>query len=213
MQSDTTIRPDAAGGPDGSYQMLKELGDCYAAVANFRQARECYRRAAAIAPDEPGPYVGLGVIAIQAEDVEEARASFEVARKLDPKCAEAYGGLAMIHQQREDHQASFEMYLKCLELDTDNLIALLGLFQASCRMGTFSKIIHFLELYLDNHPADEAVLFCLAALHAREGRLRQAKAALLTVLDLDPDKAEARRLLDEIRQRLQSTEFQEAGLP
>lgn len=196
---------------DQPYQVLKELGDCYAAVADYDQARECYRRAAALAPDAPGPYVGLGVIAIQSDALDDARASFEIARKLDPTCSEAYAGLAMIHQQQGSHRASFDMYLRCLEFDTDNLVALLGLFQTSCQMGTFAKIIDYLEVYLDRHPRDASVLFCLAALYAKEGLFARARRALLAVLDLEPDKAEANQLLEEVQQKLEGAALLEAG--
>lgn len=196
-------------GLDQHYQAMKELGDCYTALLDFDQARECYRQAATLAPDAPGPYVGLGVIAIQAEQLQDARAAFEVARKLDANCAEAYGGLAMIHQQQKDHQAAFEMYLRCLELDIDNLVALLGLFQTSCQMGTFCKIIHYLEAYLDRHPGDTSVLFCLASLYAKEGRLDEARQSLQTVLILEPDKSQAADLLTEIEQELARMQPQE----
>jgi len=121
------------------------------------------------------------------------------SQRLDPDCAEAYGGLAMIHQQRHEYSAAFEMYLKCLERDLDNLVALLGLFQTSCQMGTFGKIIHFLEIYLAKHPDDVSVIFCLASLYVKERDLCRAQAFLRRVVTLEPDKAEARELLEKVR--------------
>jgi tetratricopeptide (TPR) repeat protein len=108
----------------------------------------------------------------------------------------------MIHQHRGEYDAALEAYLKCLRLDADNLIALLGLFQTSCQMGTFSQIIHYLQVYLDKHPGDASVLFCLASLHAREGRLVRARELLRDVLALEPGKAEAGELLAEVERRL-----------
>jgi tetratricopeptide (TPR) repeat protein len=190
---------DPEGPLDQHYQVLQELGDCYAALCEYQRARECYNEAASLAPDKPGPYIGLGVIGMQTGRAEEAERAFRIAREIQPACAEAYAGLAMIHQHRREHPAAFEAYLKCLELDTDNLVALLGLFQTSCQMGTFSKIIHYLEVYLDRHPGDTSVLFCLATLYAREGRLARAREILLDVLALEPDKIEAAELLEEVR--------------
>ena len=135
---------------------------------------------------------------MQAGQLEQAQRFFETARDLQPECGEAYGGLAIIHQKRLDHSAAFEMYLKCLELDTDNFMALLGLFQTSCEMGTFSKIIHYLEVYLIRNPADTSVLFCLATLYAREGRLHEARRATLEILAHEPDKEGAAELLAEL---------------
>jgi cytochrome c-type biogenesis protein CcmH/NrfG len=66
-------------------------------------------------------------------------------------------------------------------------------------MGSFARIIHYLELYLDRHPGDTSVLFCLATLYAREGRLAEARQSLLALLALEPDKNEAANLLEEVR--------------
>ncbi len=208
MKGNVDDGAESAEGLDQHYRVLKELGDCYTALSDFERARGCYRQAASIAPDEPGPYVGLGVIGIQSESLDDARAAFEIARKLSPNCAEAYGGLAMVHQQRNNLQGAFEMYLRCLELDTDNLVALLGLFQTSRQMGSFAKIIHYLEVYLDKHPADTSVLFCLATLYARDGRLEEAKHSLQRVLSLEPDKIEAADLLDEVERSLAHMQVQ-----
>jgi len=184
------------------YTVLKELGDCHAALGDFDRARQCYRDSAALEPDSPGPYLGLGVVAVQQDQLDRAEEAFAAALEKDPQCAEAYGGLAMIRQQQKDYARAFEMYLRCLERDGDNLVALLGLFQTSCQMGTFSMVIHFLEVYLDKHPGDTSVLFCLATLYAREGRFVEAQDALLDVLTLEPDKAEAADLLAQVRHRL-----------
>ena len=190
------------GDLDVRYETLKGLGDCCAATGDPSEALEYYRRAAAMAPREPGPYIGLGVVAIQTGQMHEAETAFQAACRLEPACAEAYGGLAMIRHQQQRYSDAFEMYLKCLQLDTDNLIALLGLFQTSCRMGTFAKIIHYLEVYLGDHPDDTAVLFCLATLYARDGRLNQARQTLLNLLAIEPDKTEAIKLLQKIKSAL-----------
>ncbi|MCK4625641.1 MAG: hypothetical protein KAV00_10050, partial [Phycisphaerae bacterium] len=105
-----------------------------------------------------------------------------------------------IHQQRAEYAKAFDMYLKCLELDTDNLVALLGLFQTSCKMENFSQIIHYLEIYLAGHHDDTSVLFCLASLYAKEGRLSDARQAVMEVLALEPNKPEAVELLGELEE-------------
>ncbi|MFH1884592.1 MAG: tetratricopeptide repeat protein, partial [Planctomycetota bacterium] len=115
------------------YEVLQELGDCYTSVGNYTQAQQYYEKAAVLSPDEAGPYVGLGVVALQKNLLDDAEIAFRVACRLDANCAKAYAGFAMVAQQRADYKQAFEMYLKSLELDTDNLIALLGLFQTSCQ--------------------------------------------------------------------------------
>ncbi len=188
------------------YEVLQELGDCYASVGNYAQAQHCYEKAASMGPDEPGPYVGLGVIALQKNLPDEAEIAFRVACRLDGNCAKAYAGLAMVAQQRADYKLAFEMYLKCLELDTDNLIALLGLFQASCQMGSFAKVTHYLEVYLNMHPGDISVMFPLAALYMKDGRFEQSKKILSEILALDGNHKEAANLLEEVEHSLAQIE-------
>ena len=107
----------------------------------------------------------------------------------------------MIAQQTGRPQQAFDSYLKSLELDSNNLTALLGLFQVSCQMGTFGKVIHYLQVYLQMHPGDASVMFCLAALHAKEGKIRQAKDLLCDLLILEPGHTDARNLLEEMEHK------------
>ncbi len=184
------------------YDVLQELGDCYASVGDYQRAQQCFEKAASAGPDESGPYIGLGVVALQSDLLDDAEIAFRVACRLDAECARAYAGLAMVAQQRLDHKQAFEMYLKCLELDTDNLTALLGLFQTSCEMGTFAKVIHYLDVYLQMHPGDVSVMFSLAALHTKEGRLDQSRELLVRVLALDPNNKDAANLMEEVEHSL-----------
>jgi len=188
------------------YEVLQELGDCYTSVGNYTQAQQYYEKAAVLAPDEPNPYVGLGVVALQKNLLDDAEIAFRVACRLDANCAKAYTGFAMVAQQRADYKRAFEMYLKSLELDTDNLIALLGLFQTSCQMGSFAKVIHYLEVYLNMHPGDTSVMFPLAALYMKDGKLKESKKILLDLLTLDKSHKDAANLLEEVEHGLAQIE-------
>jgi tetratricopeptide (TPR) repeat protein len=184
------------------YETLRVLGDCYTTVGQYRQARDCYEKAATLGPDESGPYIGLGVAALQTDQLDDAEIAFRVAYRLDPRCAKACAGLAMVAQQRRDLSRAFDLYMKSLELDPDNILALLGLFQVSCAMGSFAKVIYYLEVYLSTHPGDPAVMFALAALYLKDGRPGPAKAILLSLLTLEPGHRDAANLLEEVEQAL-----------
>ena len=184
------------------YEALQEMGDCYASVGNYKLAQKYYDKAAVLSPDAPDPYVGLGVVALQNNQLDDAEIAFKVACRLDADCAKAYAGLGLTAQQRTDYKQAFEMYLKSLELDTENLIALLGLFQASCQMGSFAQVTHYLEIYLNMHPGDTSVMFPLAALYMKDGRFEESKKALLDVLTLDKNHKDAANLLEEVEHGL-----------
>ena len=178
------------------------MGDCYASVGSYKLAQKYYEKAAVLEPDAPDPYVGLGVVALQNNQLDDAEIAFKVACRLDTDCAKAYAGLGLTAQQRTDYKQAFEMYLKSLELDTENLIALLGLFQASCQMGSFAQVTHYLEVYLKMHPGDTSVMFPLAALYMKDGRFEESKKVLLDVLTLDKNNKDAANLLEEVEHSL-----------
>jgi tetratricopeptide (TPR) repeat protein len=182
-------------------QLLMDGNQCVERE-DWPAARQCFRQAAVLCPDRPEPFVAMGVLAMQTQRNQAAMEAYRTALAIDENCVQAYAGLAMLHHEQQRHPQAFEMYLKCLELDGDNLLALLGLFQTSCQMGTFCKIIHYLEAFLDNHPDDHSVMFCLATLNAREGRLNQARQQLLTVLAGDKTNTDAATLLSEIDERI-----------
>ena len=108
----------------------------------------------------------------------------------------------MVAQQQRDLSRAFDFYMKSLELDTDNIMALLGLFQVSCAMGSFAKVIYYLEVYLSAHPGDASVMFALAALYLKDGRLGHAKAMLLNLLTIEPANRDAANLLEEVEHSL-----------
>jgi len=184
------------------YERLLELADCCTSVGDNAQAKLCYEKAANLAPDEPGPYLGLGVVALQEDLLDDAEIAFRVACRLDSACSRAYAGLGMVAQQRADYKQAFDMYLKCLEQDTDNLVALLGLFQASCQMGSFAQVIRYLEVYLSIHPNDTSVMFPLAALCMKDGKFEKSRKILSDLLNLDPDHRDAASLLEELDHNL-----------
>ena len=185
-----------------NFTAVQEMGDCCTSVGQFDSGQRCYERAASLEPDDPRPYIGLGVIALQQQQWDQADTAFRVACRLDPRSSRAYSGRAMVAEQRCLPQEAFNFYLKSLECDADNLTALLGLFQTSCRMGSFSQVIHYLKLYLENHAQDTSVMFSLAALYIKDGSLIKAKHMLLQLLALTPDNHDAVKLLEEVEHNL-----------
>jgi len=184
------------------YEVLQTLGDCYTSVGKYPEAKRCYEKAATLEPDEASPYVGLGVVAMHQNQLEDAEIAFRVACRLDADCAKAYAGLAMVAQNKEEYKQAFDMYLKSLERDSENMTALLGLFQTSCQMGSFGEITHYLEVYLNSHPGDISVMFSLAALYMKDSRLEKSCETLRNILALEPENTDAANLLEEVEHNL-----------
>ncbi|HBG78600.1 MAG TPA: hypothetical protein DDW84_07145 [Phycisphaerales bacterium] len=180
------------------YEAMIELADCLIATGKVDEAQKYYEQAAVVAPDEAAPYIGLGVSAFTRGQFDDAENAFKVAKRLAPDNAKAYCGLAMTAQQKNNPDAAFDFYLKSLEFDGDNLTALLGMFQMSCKTGSFSKVIYYLEIYLKSHPKDTSVMFSLAALYIRQGQMDNCRTLLEKILLIEPGNKDAAALKQEI---------------
>lgn len=188
------------------YYALKELADCYVEMQRYPEAGKTYKEAIELRPDMYEAWLGLGLLAVQANQLSVAEDALNRVLEIDPDCAQACAALAVTHQKGENHNAAFDMYLRALELDADNMLALLGLFQTSVKLGSFAKIIYYLELYLDCHEDDASVLFCLATLYGKEGRYEKARDLLRRVVAIEPGKAEAVALLSKLDNMLDPAE-------
>lgn len=194
--------PPQPPAPVGHYESLRDRADACTIDGDLHQARRLYASALDCQPSRAEARVGLGVVEMAEGRTAQARHHFEAALALDAGCVEACAALALIHQEAREYEAAFDLYLRCLRLDGDHMLALLGLFQVSCQMGTFEMITRYLKLYLARHGDDVAVLFCLATLHARGGALKAAREAIARVLLLQPAHAEAAALARRIDQAI-----------
>ena len=181
------------------FQVVRHMGDTYTHLGDYDEAQGCYREAVALMPARAEPHVGLGVLYLNQGLPDDAMSAFKRALECDGTNADALSGVAMVYQHKGNYALAFDWYLKSLEADTDSLVSLLGLFQSACQMGTFEKVIHYLEIYREMHPADTCVLFCLATLYQREGRGDRALDLLERVVLIDPAHQDAAAMLRGMR--------------
>ncbi len=114
---------DAAGKAPGAWVPLVMLGDALDADGRAADAIERYRRAAAIAPDQPMIHVKVGALAMQAGDREAARRAFETAVRLDPLLTTAQNALGAL-ALTEGRPAEARVHLEgALRADRSNVPA------------------------------------------------------------------------------------------
>jgi Flp pilus assembly protein TadD len=180
------------------YEVLKTLGDCYAAQDQFDRARACYREAADLAPGMPGHQVGLGVVNLLEGNAAEARAAFEAVLQAAPNCPEAIWGMALVHWQEGDFAQASQKIAQCAGILPDHWQVVWGLFHACKKLGDFSPVAKFLEARLQKHPGDTRALLCQAQIQLAAGDPQAARQTLLTIQALDPANAPARQMLAEL---------------
>jgi len=198
MDAYRTNTIDRAGRFGSEYEVLMQWADFFVALKETEYARQYYIKASTLAPWRGEAHVGLGVVSLQQNDLSGAQAAFETACRLDSRSEKGFCGLGIVHQQKADYHKALSMFSRCLELNGDNMTAMLGLFEASHRVRRMDEIRYFLQRYLARHPQDIAIMLCLASVYLRAEQFGAARRVLADVLILDADNMTAVGLMEEL---------------
>jgi protein O-mannosyl-transferase len=95
------------------------IGGIYAKRGDFTAAVQAYRKAAAIAPDY-STFNNLGNSLLTLGRLEEARASYAEAMKLNPSGADAYFNTGILLERMGRRQEAIEMVRKALQLSPNS---------------------------------------------------------------------------------------------
>jgi tetratricopeptide (TPR) repeat protein len=131
-----------------------------------------------------------------------AEACYRAALHLPDSAAEAWNGLAVLHEQREERWAADEAWGRALAASPPPASALHNRALAWIRRGDSARARAFLATHRAVHPPDPSLL-TLAALAAMAEQDHAAAAPLLReALALDPELARAQFTLGLIYERL-----------
>jgi len=181
----------------GDYHSTVRTADYQLPSADYEQASKDYAEVCRLEPLNPRPFIGLGVLALRVNDFENAQTAFETACRLDPASPKALCGLAAAHHLQARPQMAAAMYRRCLELDEDNLTALLGLLEIANDTKQFDTLPPLLRQYISRHPDDVAVRLCLAAAYLNQNLPAPAHKVLLEILTINHQNAAASAIIEE----------------
>jgi tetratricopeptide (TPR) repeat protein len=133
-----------------------------------------------------------GARASQDDNVEKAVERFQVALELDPGLVEAHAGLAAIYYNQSRYDDALAAVERALALKPGHATSLRTRFLIHDQTGNRTAADAALGAWaaVDSGGAVE-LLSGRAETHFRAGRRREAEAALLNVLEIEPDRAPA----------------------
>ncbi|MFW6061815.1 MAG: tetratricopeptide repeat protein [Planctomycetota bacterium] len=188
------------------YDILKELGDCCAALGDFREAGDYYLQATRLFPGRSDAYTGLGLLAVRTGQLELAQQALNRAVELDPDSHAAWGGLATMHQQLGDLESAWLMYQRCMEKNAHDEMFLMGFFQTAWKLDRLESVRPLLAEHVRTCPESTNIAYCLGALLARMGEVDQAREVLEDLLQRDAEHDKARTLLAQVQQVASQTQ-------
>lgn len=137
---------------------------------------------------------GKGAITADAQRWPEAKALFEEALRAEPGYDVALAGLglcAMVGNKEED---AFNLFVQAAKKNPENHRAIFGVLQLGFPLQRFSQMEELLNAYLDLHPASIDMLYSLAGVLFKQGKMSQARLEVEKILLFEPENERALEL-------------------
>jgi len=161
-------------------------------------ARAAFERATRLRPDLAEGWCGLGLVRFQEQALAEAEDALRRALALEPDQVEARAALGRIREELGDRAAAEREYRHAVGVNPDYADALFALGALCEGDGRGEEALRCYERLTSLQPHVRAQLG-IARLRLQRGERELARSALEAVLRLNPEQAEARVLLDRVR--------------
>jgi tetratricopeptide (TPR) repeat protein len=178
----TAAEPDAA--------TCRELGADFAFLGRLEDARQAFRRAVELAPDDPGAVLDAGLASLATGRTGDAVAYLKQAARLEPESDAALRGLMEIHRREGRFGEALTAALRVEERAADDPIASLDVAELCLTLGRFDEAAAaFGRLKTaDDEPEHEVYAYHgLIEVEIQRGHMRRA-------LDLTVDATKVDRL-------------------
>jgi len=181
-----------------SVDALLGMANCCARREEIPGAETWYRKALEIDPHNPAAWFGIGLLRIHQGIYDEAiRVLSRVVESL-PDHDKAWCGLAIACRHKGMPEVAMNHCIRALKVNDRNMMAIKLLLELSYEQNRFGEVETILRRYLQQHPANVFILFGLAGIQYKQGKLEEARENLERVLVIQPGFEDAVKLLGRI---------------
>ncbi len=149
--------------------------------------------------EKAAAYVESGMAQLKEGEYNKAGIEFRNALRLNEDLAEAWFGLSLVEESRQNWQNMNAALVRVVELQPDHLKANLGLGRIMLLAGQFDKALNYSKVASRIAPEDTAVMALRAAILYRMDDHPGATAAAEKVLEANPGSADALAILAAVR--------------
>jgi tetratricopeptide (TPR) repeat protein len=177
-------------GPEAAAMHVQLAGDFVRAGRADLAERE-YRAALAVEPTRDG-WLGLGMVALEADRLGEAAEAFEAASRLDGASYAAWLDLGIARSRLGQHREALDPYVRALELSPGSVDARHNLGVTWLALGDPGRAVDYLRGAVGAAPRRADSWHQLGRAHEALGQREAARDAFQRAGLLDPADEEAR---------------------
>jgi len=170
-----------------SSEALVGMGNCYMRLQNPEKAEACFIRAKTHDQNNFKAWLGLGLLELYRANTKQAEIYLIRVVELNPESDKAFCALGILKANTNDLKAAEEYYCRALDLNIENLLANKSLIELSYVTENYSAAYKYLKSFLDIYPANLNMLFVMAGLQFKMGRVEDSLKTLDDVLFIDPN--------------------------
>ena len=142
---------------------------------------------------------GRGAIAAWLQRWHEAAAFFKRAVMIKPDHDAALAGLGICASNTSSAQTAWDWYIKALEVNCENMQALLGVVQLGFSLNKLPEMEAAILKFLDYNPVNLSLMYSLAGCYYRQGKTVEAEGECRKILLFEPENVFALELLEKIK--------------
>jgi tetratricopeptide (TPR) repeat protein len=170
------------------------LGNTLRTLGQLEAAEAAYRQALALAPDHPDAHKNLGLVRFAQGDIAGTVRHFEAALDLEDHLPQRHTDLGFVLIDGDDLQRADAAFQAALAIDPACVPAMFGAALVCERRKDLARAAQWLRDGLRVAPNDVNLHYYLARYALHRDDPATARSHLDTVLTLDPNHADARRL-------------------
>ena len=179
-------------------EVLARLGNCYMCLQDISNAEKFYRRSLEIEPHGYVAGVGLGLLEIQLNMLDESINRFTNIIKNNPDSDKAISGLGLAYRKSKRISSAMDAFCRALTINVENEAAMKNLIELSNLNNHFDQVELAINRYLEIYPSDTNILLELASVQYKTKRLDDSRDTLSVIMELNPNHMEGKKMLDQI---------------
>lgn len=185
-----------------SYEIHKQLGNCYMHLGQLNNAESHYRKAYDLKPSSDVLHVNIGSLAMKKGDLSTALLHFKEAVRINARNAGAYTGVGLAQMGLGAKELAHDAFANALRIDIHEVTALYHLVKCSYDLKRFDIVSELLQKYIDNSAVNSNILYSYAGILYHRGMLDGALEETEKLIALKADHEGAKKLRELILNKL-----------